>query len=436
MRPEGRDSWDRRSDIYERINVSTVIEDITARKTFNSRGEESLEVDITTLAGVGRASAPDGASKGRAEVISYPQGKVDQAIEKIADLVAPELIGRSADEQDEIDLLLHEIDGTTDFRNLGGNTVFAVSLATADAAAASYGLPLFEYLAGYLANELPHPLGNIIGGGKHAYGKTPDIQEFLVLPLEVNSFHEAAKANTLVHKKVGSLLEEVSNGFTWGRGDEGAWAPNIKSEEALEIMSKACNAVSEEFGVECRIGLDVAASSLWRKKEKCYVYVREGVRRDSGEQMDFVSRLIEDYNLAYVEDPFHEEDFESFAKLMKKTEKCFVCGDDLFVTNTKRLKNGIERSAANSVIIKVNQVGTLTDAWKTTRMAQKARYTPVMSHRSGETTDTHIAHLAIAFHCPIIKTGIIGGTRISKINELIRIEEMLGERAKMATPQW
>ena len=414
--------------------MSTVIEDVTARKTYNSRGEETLEIDVTTVAGFGRASAPAGASRGKAEVISYPQGEVDQAIEKVADLIAPELIGRNADEQEEIDLLLHEIDGTTDFSNIGGNTAYAVSLATAEAAASSYGMPLFEYLAGYLANELPHPLGNVLGGGKHAYGKAPDIQEFLVLPIEVNSFYEAAKANTLVHKNVGSLLKNADKSFTGGRGDEGAWAPNIKSEEALEIMLKACEAVSEKLGVECRVGLDMAASSLWKTKEKCYVYARDEVKRSPEEQLDFVLRLVEDYNLAYVEDPFHEEDFEGFAELTKKTEKCLVCGDDLFVTNMKRLNHGIKIGAANAVIIKTNQVGTLTDAWKTTEVAQKAQYITIMSHRSGETTDIHIAHLAIAFHCPIIKTGTIGGTRISKINELIRIEEMLGERAKMVLP--
>jgi len=411
--------------------VSTIIEDVTARKTFNSRGDETLEVDITTMAGFGRASAPAGASKGKAEVVSYPQGDVDKAIEKLMNIIAPELIGRNADEQKEIDALLHEIDGTTDLSNIGGNTAYAVSLATAEAAAASYSMALFEYLAGYLADEIPHPLGNVVGGGKHAYGKTPDIQEFLVLPLKADSFHEAAKANTSVHKKVGALLKKADRSFTGGRGDEGAWAPNIKSEEALDIMLKACEAVSEESGVECRVGLDIAASSLWKTKEKRYVYAREGVRRSPEEQLDFVLDLVENYSLAYIEDPFHEETFEAFAELTKNTKNCLVCGDDLFATNTERLKKGIKIGAANSVIIKINQVGTLTDAWTATEVAQKARYTTIMSHRSGETTDAHIAHLAIAFHCPIIKTGIIGGTRISKINELTRVEKMLGERAKM-----
>ncbi|MDH5268273.1 MAG: phosphopyruvate hydratase, partial [Candidatus Bathyarchaeota archaeon] len=364
--------------------------------------------------------------------ISYPKGEVDQAIEKVEELVVPELIGRNADEQEEIDLLLHEIDGTEDFRNLGGNTAYAVSLATAEASAASYGMPLFQHLAGYFTNELPYPLGNVLGGGKHAGGKTPDIQEFLVLPVKAEIFSDAAKANVLVHQRAGSLLKKKDATFTGGRGDEGAWAPNIKNEEALEIVAKAREEVSDESGVECRVGLDIAASTLWKPKEERYVYSREGTKRNAGEQLDFVLSLIKNYNLAYVEDPFHEEDFESFSKLTKKVEECLVCGDDLFATSKKRLTRGMKVGAGNAIIIKTNQVGTLTEAWETTKLAKKASYTPIMSHRSGETTDTHLAHLSVAFHCPIIKTGVLGGTRVAKINELIRIEEMLGNRAKMA----
>jgi len=392
-----------------------------------------LEVDVTTTAGFGRASAPSGASRGKAEVMPYPEGGVGQAIRKVEELIAPELIGMNAEEQEQIDLLLHKIDGTKDFRNIGGNTAYAVSLATADAASSSNGIPLFQQLAGYLASELPYPLGNILGGGRHAYGKAPDIQEFLVLPSKATSFSEAAQANVMVHKRVGSLLERSDATFTGGRGDEGAWAPSMKNEDALEIMMKACEEVSEELGVKCGVGLDMAASTLWSPREKCYVYARDGVKRNAGEQVDFVLRLIKDYNLVYVEDPFHEEDFESFAELTKKVRKCLICGDDLFVTNKKRLAQGVRVGAGNAVIIKTNQVGTLTDAWETTERARKEQYVPVMSHRSGETTDVHIAHLAVAFQCPIIKTGVIPGDRTAKINELIRVEEALGDRARMST---
>jgi enolase len=412
--------------------MSSIIEDVEARKLFNSRGEETIEIDIMTTDGFGRASAPAGASKGKAEVVSYPEGGVEKAIEKVEEMVVPELIGMDAEEQKEIDTLLHEIDGTENFENIGGNTGFAISLATAEAAATSYGLPLFQHLAGYLANELPYPLGNVLGGGKHTRGKTTDIQEYLVIPLKAPNFIEAAKANILVHQKIGAALGKADKNFTGGTGDEGAWAPNIRNEEALKIVVKACEEVTEEQGIECRAGLDVAASSLWRQKENVYVYSSEGTKRDSGEQLDFMLHLIKDYKLAYVEDPFDEDDYESFAELTKKAKNCLICGDDLFVTNRERLIKGLKICAGNSIIIKTNQVGTLTDAWETTRLAKRAHYVPVMSHRSGETTDAHIAHLAVAFSCPVIKTGVLHGERVAKINELIRIEETLGDRAQMA----
>jgi enolase len=413
--------------------MSSIIEDVMARKLFNSRGEETIEVDVVTVDGFGRASAPAGASKGKAEVISYPEGGVDEAIKKLEELIAPELIGMDAEEQQEIDALLHEIDETENFRNIGGNTAFAISLATAEAAATSYGTFLFQHLSGYLANQLPYPLGNVLGGGKHALGKTTDIQEYLVIPFKARSFAEAAKANIMVHHRIGALLRKADPNFTGGRGDEGAWAANIENEEALKIVVKACEEVSAELGIECRACLDVAASSFWNEKEEVYVYSMEGKKRDSGEQLEFMLRLIEDYDLAYVEDPFDEDDFESFAELTGKVEDCLICGDDLFVTNSERLNRGIKMGAGNSIIIKMNQVGTLTDAWETTRLAKRAGYVSVMSHRSGETTEAHIAHLAVAFSCPVIKAGVLNGERVAKANELIRIEETLGNRAQMAT---
>ncbi len=412
--------------------MSSIIEEVLARKLYNSRGQETIEVDIITADGFGRAAAPAGASKGKAEIVSYPEGGVDMTIQKLEELVVPELIGMDSEEQNEIDALLHEIDGTDNFSNIGGNAVFALSVANAEAAATSYELPLFQHLSGYLANELPYPLGNVLGGGKHTLGKTTDIQEYLVIPLNASCFAEAAKANIMVHKKIGVLLTKVVSNFTGGRGDEGAWAPNIKNEEALNIVTKACEDISAELGIECRPGLDVAASSFWNAKEGVYVYTKEGKKLDAGEQLEFMLHLIEEYNLAYVEDPFDENDYESFAELTKKVNKCLICGDDLFVTNNERLAKGIEMCAGNSLIIKTNQVGTLTDAWETTRLAKKAGYIPVMSHRSGETTDTHLAHLAVGFSCPVIKTGVLNGERMAKINELIRIEENLGNRAQMS----
>ncbi len=412
--------------------MSTVIEDVIARKVFNSRGQETIEVDVLTASGFGRASAPAGESRGKAEVVYYPQGGVDEAVKKVEELIAPELVGLNADFQEEVDKTLHEIDNTSDFRIIGGNTAFAVSLANAEAAANSYGLPLFQYLGGYAAHELPHPLGNIISGGKHASGKSPDIQEFLVLPQDAESFLEAASANVKVHQRVRETLEKKDKLFSKGKSDEGAWTAKVTNTEALEILADACEEVSSEVGFKCSVGVDIAASSLWKTKKKKYIYQNEGKERGSGEQLEFIKQLIEKYHLAYVEDPFHEEDYESFAELTKKTKNCLICGDDLFVTNSERLNHGAKMGAANAIIIKVNQVGTLTDALETIENAKKAGYVPVMSHRSGDTCDWHIAHLAVAFKCPIIKTGVVEGARIAKINELVRIEEFLEDRAKMA----
>ncbi|MEM2202263.1 MAG: enolase C-terminal domain-like protein [Candidatus Bathyarchaeia archaeon] len=412
--------------------MSTVIEDVIARKVFNSRGEETIEVDVITTSSFGRASAPAGESRGKAEVVYYPQGGVDEAIKKVEDLISQELIGLNADFQEEIDKTLHEIDNTKDFRIIGGNTAFAVSLANAEAAANSYGLPLFQYLGGYTAHELPYPLGNVISGGKHTSGKSPDIQEFLALPYGADSFLEAAIANIKIHSKVKETLRKKDKTFSGGRSDEGAWIANITDMEALEIMASACEKTSNELGFKCGFGVDVAASSLWNAKKRKYVYERDGKELDPGEQLEFIRQLIERYHLVYVEDPFHDEDYDSFAELTKKVKNCLICGDDLFATNNERLSYGIKMHAANAIIIKVNQVGTLTDALDTIETAKKAGYVPVVSHRSGDTCDWHIAHLAVAFKCPIIKAGVVEGTRIAKINELLRIEEFLGDRAKMA----
>jgi len=412
--------------------MSTTIEDIIARKVFNSRGEETIEVDVITSMGFGRASAPSGASRGKAEAIPYPKGGINEAVKKVEQVVAPELIGLNADNQEEIDSLLHSLDGTENFSNLGGSVAFAVSFAVADAAANTYGLPLFQYLGGYYAKELPYPLGNVLSGGKHAGGKGPEIQEFLVLPVEAPSFYEAQRANALIHKKIKKLLERKDKTFTGGKSDEGAWTCSLSNEEALDVVAEACEKVSNEIGFKCRLGVDVAASTFWNSKKKCYVYKNGKKNLDSGEQLEYVLNLIKTYNLAYVEDPFHENDFKNFAKLTKKVENCLICGDDLFVTNSKRLRKGIKLCSANAIIIKVNQIGTLTDAWETIRIAKEAGYTPVVSHRSGDTVDNHIAHLAVGLSCPIIKTGVVEGARIAKLNELIRVEEMLGERALMA----
>ena len=413
--------------------VSSIIEDLIARKVFNNRGEETIEVDVVTTSGFGRAAAPAGKSRGKAEVVYYPSGGVEAALKKVDELVAPELAGLNADYQEEIDNTLHEIDGTTNFKVIGGNTAFAVSLANAEAAANSHSLLLFQFLGGSTATILPYPLGNCISGGQHALkGKSPDIQEFLALPYGAETFLEAATANTQIHKRIGDALRKKDKTFTAGKSDEGAWIASIDGEEAFELIAKACEEVGNEMDFECGFGVDMASSSLWKEKDQVYEYANEGVKRDSGEELEYVKEIIEKYHLAYVEDPFHEEDFKSFAELTRQTKNCLITGDDLFTTNNDRLNQGVKIGAGNAIIIKVNQIGTLTDALETIMTAQRNGYSCVMSHRSGDTTDWHIAHLAVAFGCPVIKTGVVEGARIAKINELLRIEQFLGNRARMA----
>ncbi len=412
--------------------MSSIIEDLIARKIFNSRGEETIEVDVITTSGFGRASAPAGKSRGKAEVVNYPEGGVDQALKSIDDLIAPELTGLNSDFQEEIDNTLHEIDGTKNFKVIGGNTAFAVSLANAEAAANSHRLLLFQFIGGNTANTLPYPLGNTISGGQHTGGKAPDIQEYLALPHGAETFLEAATANAEIHKKIGEALKKKDNLFSGGISSEGAWIANIGNLDAFEVIAKACEEAGNEMDFECDFGIDVAASSLWNSKEEKYFYKRDNKKMDTGEQLDFLLNLIEKYHLVYVEDPFHEEDFLAFKELTKKSRNCLICGDDLFTTNNERFNYGIKLNAANSIIIKVNQIGTLTDASETIENAHRHGYTTVISHRSGDTCDWHIAQLAVAFKCPIIKTGVVEGARIAKINELVRIEHFLGNRAKMA----
>lgn len=408
------------------------IQAVKARRVFNSRGTPTIEIEILTKECNGRALAPSGASTGIHEVVTYPPGGVEQAIHLVEEVVAPKLVGVSLDDLEVIDALLHELDGTTDFRVLGGNTALAISLATAKAAAASRGISLFQTMGRPSAHRLPHPLGNVLGGGKHAGRNAPDIQEFLVLPLHVASFTEAAQINIRVHTEVGTRLEKVDPTFTGGKGDEGAWAPNLSNDEALAVVVAACEVVSKEQGVDARPGLDVAASSLWDEKKEIYTYPREGVKRDTGDQIEYIATLIETYGLVYVEDPLHEDDFDGFTELTKRVKHCMICGDDLFTTNTERLTRGIEQEAGNSIIIKPNQIGTLTDTRRTVELAAKASYIPIASHRSGETCDPYLAHLAVGMDCPVIKVGVLGGERVAKVNELIRIEEALAERSEIA----
>lgn len=406
--------------------MDSVIEDVRLRKIIDSRGNPTVEADILTWNGFGRAAAPSGASTGVNEVASFPEGGVDQVIDEVEDLISSEIIGMEAEDLREIDTVLKEIDGTDNFSTIGGNTAVAVSMATAKAAASSYNLPLYKFLGGIMPVSIPYPLGNMINGGAHAGTNAPDIQEFLVIPVGASSIIEAMETNINVHRRIKEKIQATDSTFTGGKGDEGGWAPNLTNEQALEIQTSSCAEITDETGVEVRPGLDVASSEFWNEKEQKYIYEREGVSRTVEEQIDYIADLVDTYKFFYVEDPIQENDFEAFAELTAKSGKdCLICGDDLFVTNPEILAKGIEAKAANSLIIKPNQIGTLTDTYNSIQLAKANKYVPVVSHRSGETTDETIAHIAVAFNAPIIKTGAAGGERIAKLNELVRIEEEL-----------
>lgn len=410
--------------------MSSIIEDMDIIKILDSRGNPTVEVDVITENGFGSAAAPSGASKGIREVTAFPEDGIDSIINDFGSRVASELVGIDAQDTNLIDTILKEIDGTDNLSSLGGNIIVAISLATAKAAASSYNMPLYRFLGGNMKNEIPYPLGNMINGGAHAGKNAPDIQEFLVVPIGARDITEAVFANSNVHKRIGEFIKAKDKSFTGGKGDEGGWAPNLTNEDALEIQAKACEEVGDELGIEIRPSMDIASSSLWDDKQERYVYEREGVVRDSGEQVDFVEDIINTYNMFFMEDPFHENDFEGFTELTKRVgDKCLICGDDIFVTNAELLQKGIDTGAANAIIIKPNQIGTLSDTYKTLKLAKDNNYAPVVSHRSGETTDETIAHLAVAFSCPLIKTGAISGERIAKLNELIRIEKQIIDAA-------
>ncbi|MEM1537492.1 MAG: phosphopyruvate hydratase [Candidatus Nezhaarchaeales archaeon] len=411
---------------------TTIIEQINARKILDSRGDFTIEVEVFTTEGYGRSAAPAGASRGLHEVVAFPEGGIEAAIKAVNDLVAPELIGVDAADQNEVDQILHLVDGTENFSKIGGATALALSMASAKAAASALGVPLYRHLGGANVKTLPYPVGNVLGGGKHVKGLAQDIQEVLVIPVGARSFVEAALINVKVHKELARLIPKVFSGFLGGKGDEGAWVASLSSYEALQLVKDACVLVEDDVKCEVKIGIDLAASSLWDPEKRLYVYRRDGRLRSSEDQYQYVVELVEKYGLAYVEDPFHEEDFENFAKLTKDVKNCLIVGDDLYVTNIKRLKEGVKIRASNGVIIKPNQVGTLSDAFNALQYAKDNGYVTVISHRSGETEDETIAHLAVAWSSPLIKTGVIGGERTVKLNELIRIEEELKGRAVMS----
>ena len=393
-----------------------IIKGINLRKIIDSRGNATVEADIVTNDGFGRAAAPAGASTGTFEAQAWPKNDVNLGISNAKENVIPSLIGISTNEQETFDNTIKDIDGTKNLKNVGGNIAVALSLACAKAAADSKNIPLFEHVSKTKSYSIPAPMSNVLGGGAHAIGGT-DIQEYLVTSFD-NDVNTAIETNAAVHKEVARILKDKFPNIALGKGDEGAWVAPLENVEALELVTKAIDNVQKETGVEIRTGLDVAASEFYKNGK--YVYKEQTLTPE--EQVDFMLGLIEEYDLHSVEDPLDQNDFDSWASLTDQTD-ALIIGDDLYVTNSERLKQGVEKKSTNSILIKPNQIGTLTDTLKTVEMAKDSDMATVISHRSGETTDTSIAHLGVAFESHAIKTGIMGGERIAKLNELVRISE-------------
>ena len=413
------------------LAVPVKITAIIARRILDSRGESTVEVDLSSRGVMVRVAAPSGKSRGKWEVQPFPDGGVDEAVERVRELLAPELSGMNADRQQQIDEKLHEVDGTEQFRRIGGNTAYAISIAAALLSATAHKKPLYQKLAGSSKVKISLPLGNVVGGGAHAKGKRTDIQEFLVVPTKASSAIQAAEANVKVHSEVARLAVQQGSSMI-GKGDEGGYVLDMTTDQALDLISKACQTVSLGTGADVRIGLDVASSSMWDEKQQAYVYKRDERKLSEGEQIEFILDLIERYRLVYVEDPLHEDAFEAFSELRKKAGGALICGDDLLVTNATRIDQAVKHGSANAIIIKTNQVGTLSDSRRAVEKAQAAGYVTVMSHRSGEVCSGELAQIAVGLSCPMIKCGVIGGERISKLNELVRIEEDAEKRKILA----
>ena len=393
-----------------------IIKDIKLRKIIDSRGNPTVEADIVTNEGFGRAAAPAGASTGTFEAQAWPENNVNLGISNAKENIIPSLIGIASNDQETFDNTIKDKDGSKNLQTVGGNIAVALSLACAKAAADSKNIPLFEHVSKTKSYSIPAPMSNVLGGGAHAIGGT-DIQEYLVTSFD-NDVSTAIETNAAVHKEVAKILKEKFPNIALGKGDEGAWVAPLENVEALDIVTKAVDNVQKETGVEVRTGLDVAASEFYKNGK--YVYKEQTLTPE--EQVDFMLGLIEEYDLHSVEDPIDQNDFESWASLTDQTDSLII-GDDLYVTNSERLEEGIKKKSTNSILIKPNQIGTLTDTIKTVEMAKESEMATVISHRSGETTDTSIAHLGVAFESHAIKTGIMGGERIAKLNELVRISE-------------
>ncbi|MDI6791305.1 MAG: phosphopyruvate hydratase [bacterium] len=415
----------------------TTIVDIYAREILDSRGNPTVEVEVELEEGdVGLAAVPSGASTGAYEAVELRDNDPDRylgkgvlkAVEAVNEVIADELVGEDAAEQVYIDQILCDLDGTDNKEKLGANAILGVSLACARAAANSLGFPLYRYIGGIMARELPLPLMNILNGGKHA-DNLVDIQEFMIVPKGAASFREALRTGAEVFHHLKGILKK--KGMSTAVGDEGGFAPNLKStEEALDVIMEAITTAGYIPGEDVLLALDVAATELLT--DKGYEFKGEGKIRTTEELIDYYEALIDKYPIMSIEDGLAEDDWAGWKTLTQRLgDRVQLVGDDLFVTNTARLSRGIEERVANSILIKVNQIGTLTETLEAIEMAKNAGYSCIISHRSGETEDTTIADIAVATNCGQIKTGSISRTdRIAKYNRLLRIEEELGDTAR------
>lgn len=414
------------------------IEDVLAREVLDSRGNPTVEVEVLLSDGTeGRAIVPSGASTGIHEAVELRDGDKDRylgkgtlkAVENVNDIIAEEIMGMDPFDQVGLDNFLIELDGTPNKGKLGANAILGVSMAVARAAADAVGLPLFQYLGGVNGKTLPTPMMNILNGGSHA-DNTVDIQEFMIMPVGADSFREALRCGAEVFHSLKAVLKE--QGLNTAVGDEGGFAPNLKTnEEAIQVIIEAIKRAGYEPGADVRIALDAAASEFYDADKNVYNLAGEGVVKTAEELAAYYEMLCDKYPIISIEDGFAEDDWDGWKIMTEKLgDKVQIVGDDLFVTNTERLIQGIEKGIANSILIKVNQIGTLTETFDAIEMAKKAGYTAVVSHRSGETEDTTIADIVVGLNAGQIKTGSLSRTdRIAKYNQLLRIEDILGDTA-------
>ena len=417
----------------------SVIESVYAREVLDSRGNPTVEVEVALESGAeGRAIVPSGASTGAFEAVELRDGDksrylgkgTQNAVNNVNTIIAPELEGLDAFDQPGIDGLLLELDGTPNKGKLGANAILGVSMAVARAAANELGLPLFQYIGGVNAKQLPVPMMNILNGGEHADNNV-DVQEFMILPVGAPCFKEGLRMGAEVFHALKKVLGE--KGLACGVGDEGGFAPNLGSNrEALELIVEAISKAGYEPGKDVMLGLDVAASEMYNEETKKYVLAGEGKELTAAEMVDLYEDWTTNFPIITIEDGLDEEDWAGWKVLTERLgKKVQLVGDDLFVTNTERLERGIEAGVANSILIKVNQIGTITETLDAIEMAKRAGYTAVISHRSGETEDTTIADLAVAVNAGQIKTGAPSRTdRVAKYNQLLRIEETVGAQAR------